>query len=206
MKHAVLTGDIVNSTVLTDDQEKKLISSLKALFSGHKIAFFRGDSFQVYVKDPQQALKLCLLARTMAISFMGEEGTVSTDVRICIGIGTVQVPVRQLNTARGEAFVLSGRKFEEMSISLQRMAIAVHDPLANEGMQVIAQYTNAIFESMTSKQAEVIYELLKGEMQKAVARKLKKTKSTVHQRLSSGRWPEIEKLLERYENIVNLVA
>ncbi len=206
MKHAVLTGDIVNSTVLTDDQEKKLISSLKALFSGHKIAFFRGDSFQVYVKDPQQALKLCLLARTMAISFMGEEGTVSTDVRICIGIGTVQVPVRQLNTARGEAFVLSGRKFEEMSISLQRMAIAVHDPLANEGMQVIAQYINAIFESMTSKQAEVIYELLKGEMQKAVARKLKKTKSTVHQRLSSGRWPEIEKLLERYENIVNLVA
>ena len=59
---------------------------------------------------------------------------------------------------------------------------------------------------MTAKQAEVIFELLKGEVQKTIARKLKKTKSTIHQRIVSGRWPEIEKLLLRYENIVNLVA
>jgi len=71
---------------------------------------------------------------------------------------------------------------------------------------VIADYLNSIFSIMTAKQAEVIFELLKGEVQKTIARKLKKTKSTIHQRIVSGRWPEIEKLLLRYENIVNLVA
>lgn len=206
MKQAVITGDIVNSTLLDNSQEKKLISSLKAVFVDHKIEFFRGDSFQVYVKDPNLALRLSLLARTMAISFLEEENTVATDLRICIGIGTVQLPVRRLSTARGEAFILSGRRFDEMSKSDLRIAFAVQDPLANEGLQVIAEYINAIFETMTAKQAEVIFELLKGEMQKSVARKLKKTKSTIHQRLTSGRWPEIEKLLKRYENIINLVA
>lgn len=92
-----------------------------------------------------------------------------------------------------------------MSKSDIRIAIAIQNPLASEGMQIVTQYINAIFETMTAKQAEVIFELLKGEMQKSIARKLKKTKSTIHQRLTSGRWPELEKLLNGYENIVNLV-
>jgi hypothetical protein len=59
---------------------------------------------------------------------------------------------------------------------------------------------------MTGKQAEVIFQLLKGEMQQVVAKKLKKTKSTIHQRVTSGRWPEIEKLLQQYENIINQLS
>ena len=204
MLQAVLTGDIVNSTLLNEAREKKLANSLRDLYTDHKMEFFRGDSFQAYIKEPKQALRLALLSRTLAISIFKEETTVS-DIRISIGIGTVHIPVRSLNTARGEAFILSGRSFDDISKSGQRLAIVLSHPLANEAMQVIADYLNIIFEGMSSKQAEVIYELLKGEMQKSVARKLKKTKSTIHQRMTAGRWPEIEKLLQRYENIINLL-
>lgn len=206
MLQAVITGDIVNSTLLTEAREKKLVNALKDLFENHKMEFFRGDSFQAYVKDPKQALRMALLARSLTISLNKDEDPVVSDVRISIGLGTVHIPVRSLNTARGEAFILSGRRFDEISKTGQRLVFAVSHPMANEGLQVIADYLNVIFYSMTGKQAEVIFELLKGEMQKVVARKLKKTKSTIHQRMVSGRWPEIEKLLHRYENIINLLA
>jgi hypothetical protein len=204
MIQAVLTGDIVNSTLLNEAKEKKLASSLRELYTDHKMEFFRGDSFQAYIKDPKQALRLALMSRSLTISLFKDDTTVS-DIRISIGLGTVHVPVRSLNTARGEAFILSGRSFDDISKSGQRLAIAISHPIANEGMQVIADYLNAIFEGMTGKQAEVIFELLKGEMQKSVARKLKKTKSTIHQRMVAGRWPEMEKLLQQYENIINLL-
>ena len=206
MLQAVLTGDIVNSTMLNEAREKKLANSLREVFTDHKMEFFRGDSFQAYVKDPKPALRLALMARAITISANKEEDKAPADVRISIGLGSVHIPVRSLNTARGEAFILSGRRFDEISKSGQRIAIAAANPLANEGFQVIADYINAIFDGMTGKQAEVIVELLKGEMQKAVARKFKKTKSTIHQRMTSGRWPEIERLLQRYENIINLLV
>ena len=206
MIQAVITGDIVNSTLLKEADEKRLAAALKQVFDQQKMEFFRGDSFQVYLKDPKQALRLSLISRSRAISFFGEENTIPIDVKISIGLGTVQTPVRALNTARGEAFILSGRQFDAMTESDPRLKIAINNPLANEGLQVIADYLNSIFSIMTAKQAEVIFELLKGEVQKTIARKLKKTKSTIHQRIVSGRWPEIEKLLLRYENIVNLVA
>jgi len=206
MVQAVITGDIVNSTLLKQADEKKLAAALTQVFEQQKMEFFRGDSFQAYIKDPKKALRLALMSRARAISFFGEGNSILTDVKISIGLGTVHIPVRTLNTARGEAFILSGRQFDNMTDSDPRLMLAINDPLANEGFQVIADYLNAIFTNMTDKQAEVIFELLKGEVQKTIARKLKKTKSSIHQRLVSGRWPEIEKLLLRYENIVNLVA
>jgi hypothetical protein len=200
---AVLTGDIVNSTTLNAARDKKLTHSLIDIFSDQKMEFFRGDSFQAYIQEPKQALRLALLARVSAIRLFKDDNTVLSDVRISIGIGSVKSPVRALKTAKGEAFILSGRQFDEISKSHQRLAITAANPLANEGLLVIADYLNAIFDLMTGKQAEVIFELLNGEMQKTVAKKFKKTKSTIHQRTTSGRWPEIEKLLLRYENIIN---
>jgi hypothetical protein len=205
---AVLTGDIVNSTKLHITKEKKLTNTLTEIYKSKncKIEFFRGDSFQAYTRHSSEALRLALLSRAAAISLSKGEKTTLSDIRISIGIGAVKNPIRTLKTARGEAFILSGRKFDEIAKTPQRLAIASASPLANEGLQVIADYLNAIFDVMTGKQAEVILELLKGEMQKSVAKKLKKTKSTIHQRITSGRWPEIEKLLNHYENIVKIAA
>jgi hypothetical protein len=205
---SVLTGDIVNSTKLHATKEKKLTNMLTELFISRncKIEFFRGDSFQAYTRDPRGALRLALLGRVAAISFSKDEKIILSDIRISIGIGTVKTPVRTLKAANGEAFILSGRKFDEIAKTWQRLAIVSANPLANEGFQVIADYLNAIFGAMTGKQAEVIFELLKGETQKAVAKKFKKTKSTIHQRITSGRWPEIERLLEQYENIIKIIA
>ena len=200
---AVLTGDIVNSTGLGKAIENKLLKNMQQLLNSYMYEFYRGDSFQVYIKDPKLALQTALLCRTIAISVSPEDETIFSDVRVSIGIGQVKAPVRTLGSAKGEAFLLSGRAFDEIVKTDTRLSVSTTNTLANEGLQVISDYINAIFKTMTGKQAQVIFELLKGKTQMAVAKKLKRTKSTINQHVSSGRWNEIEKLLKQYENIIN---
>jgi hypothetical protein len=200
---AVLTGDIVNSTRLKKVTEKKLLKILTAALAKYQFEFYRGDSFQVYVKNPFEALQTALLCRTAAISVSKNETINLSDVRISIGIGAVTMQVKTLGTAKGEAFILSGRAFDEMTGIDTRLVIATANSLANAGLQIIADYLNAILKVMTGKQAEVIFELLQGQTQQEVAGLLKKSKSTVHQHVTAGRWSEIEKLLRQYENIIN---
>src|SRR4051794_31142100 len=117
---AVLIADIVNSTSLKADRERKILNALTELFSGTKMEFFRGDSFQAYIKDPKAALRFALQARASVIRLFKDEAEVSSDIRISIGVGKIDSPVRSLKTAKGEAFVLSGRQFDVISKSTQR--------------------------------------------------------------------------------------
>lgn len=203
---AVLTGDIVNSTKLTVARGRKLSEVIAGLFADHRFEFYRGDSFQAYLRQPDTALQLALLCRSAAIGIAREDKSVMSDVRISIGIGPVNTPVRSLKTAQGEAFTLSGRQFDEIAKSNTRLAISSANELANEGLAVIAGYINSIFDSMTGKQAEVVFLLLKGDSQQDVAKKLRKTKSTIHQRVSAARWQEIEKLLQQFQRIIKLLS
>ena len=201
---AVLTGDIVNSTQLTPASERKLLRLLRQVLAPYLYEFYRGDSFQVYQPLATDALKTALLCRTLAISIKTGQD-VSSDIRISIGIGKA-ARVKALSTAKGEAFFLSGRAFDEIAKTNTRLAMATGNPLAQQALQVIADYVDTIFKDMTSKQASVIFELLKGESQQTVATKLKKSKSTINQHVSAGKWAEIEKLLQQYGNIVNLLS
>jgi len=199
--YAVLTGDIVNSTKLKPKSEKKLMLMLGRTLAPHTFEFYRGDSFQVCMKSPEKSLRLALLCRTIAVSLSEEEASRAYDVRIGIGIGTVQGSLRKLGSAKGEAFTLSGRSFDTLEKDGKRIAIATGMPMANAGLQVMADYIDAIYKDMTQKQAEVIYELLSGKTQQEAAAHLKRSKSTIHQRIISGRWPEIERLLVQFENL-----
>jgi len=201
---AVLTADIVNSTKLKSTTEKKLLKVLQQMLASYKFEFYRGDSFQVYIKDPREALRTALLCRTAAINISRNE-TFLSDVRVSIGIGEVISPIKTLGNAKGEAFILSGRTFDEIIKTEKRLAISFSNALANEAFKIMADYINAIFSAITGKQSQVIFELLQGQTQLSVASKLKKSKSTINQHVNAGRWLEIARLLEQYENIINLL-
>ncbi|RTL52045.1 MAG: hypothetical protein EKK39_07455 [Sphingobacteriales bacterium] len=204
--HAVLTCDIVNSTRLPALKAKKLMQAIQQIFSGCIIEFYRGDSFQVYLSHPKDALKLALQARLAAIQLsFGDKNKVASDIKISIGLGTVEMPVKNLKTARGEAFLLSGRLFDTMAALNQRLVFGIQHALAQEALQILSAYVDAIFNELTAKQAAVLIELMRGEMQQTIALKMKKSKSTIHQHVVSARWQEIEALLKHYENIIQLI-
>ena len=206
MLHAVLTGDIVNSTLLDPQQEKNLLKILQHLLTDHKNEFFRGDSFQAYIKEPALALKIALQCRTAAIGLDPEKSPALSDVRVSIGVGTVESPVRTLATAKGEAFLLSGRALDAMSKTEGRLVIITENKIANLALGVMSDYINSIYKQMTPKQAEVIFELLKGYSQQRVADKLNRSKSTISQHVTAGRWEEIENILNKYQEIVQLIS
>ena len=207
MVHAVLTGDIVNSTLLAPLQEKKLLEELKNIFSSDKHEFYRGDSFQAYITDARRVLEMALRCRTAAISLAQEETDTAFDVRISIGLGNVEEPVNALSTAKGEAFLLSGRVLDEMGKTGGKLMITVSEPLlGNMAFSILADYINSIYRQMTAKQAEVIEDLLKGESQQQVADKLNRSKSTISQHVNAGRWEEIEEVIKKYKSLIELIS
>lgn len=201
---AIITADIVNSTKLSKAEYKKLEKSLSVLLQDYPHEFFRGDSFQVFAKSPNDALRLVLQLRAAAIKISLEETIV--DIRASIGIGSVKLPVKSLKTASGEAFVLSGRAFDKM-VKEERLAIVCDEKnkAVNLGLKLIAQFIEFIFQRLTVKQAAVVSELLMKRTQIEAAKKLKKSQATVHKHTQAAGWPQIEMLLKDYENLIQLI-
>lgn len=201
--HAVITGDIVNSTLLTPKAEKKLRLGLQKILAPYKHEFYRGDSFQAYIKQPENALRISLLCRTATMGAGNKENTPPCDIRISIGLGALSGPVRKLATARGEAFLLSGRAFDQLSQTNRRLFISARGPKSiGYGFDLVATYLDAVLREITSKQASVIHQLLSGKNQQEIARHLKKSKSTISQMVSSAKWTEIEWLLTMYDKLL----
>ncbi len=201
---AILTGDIVNSTKLEEFVEKQLLAVLKEILSPYTFEFYRGDSFQVYVEDVSLSLRTAMLCRTAAISLQQDEQF--PDIRISIGIGEVTQPIVPLGSAKGEAFILSGRSFDDIQKTNTRLAISSNHEWGKLSYELVAAYANSIFGEITPKQAEVIFHLLQGETQQKISERLNKSKSTISQFASSGKWNDIEYLLEAFNKITEKLS
>ncbi len=207
-QHAVLTCDIVNSTKLNRATEKVLLSTLNKLLEPYTYEFYRGDSFQVYLKPKEliESLQIALLCRTAAIKTPAEDPATPCDLRTSIGIGTISGTVKKLASAKGEAFLLSGRGLDSLSKSQAHLVISIENGQPNalrHGFELISAYTDSIFHNITTKQAEVIYQLLRGKSQTETVKTLKKSKSTISQLANTAKWSEIEWILLMYKNLIN---
>ena len=192
----IITADIVNSTHLPKAAFSKLIKTIASLIKPYKSEFYRGDSFQVYLKENDQALLLLLKIR-MAAKRIETESGMESDVRAGIGIGTIKSPVRVLKTATDDAFILSGRLLDKIPQN-GRLAIQTADDKANCTFRVIARFVDYILKDITTKQAAVIFELLMGSNQTDTAKKLKKSQVTVNRQVHAAGWQEINSLLIDY--------
>ncbi|MHA4807563.1 nucleotidyl cyclase domain-containing protein [Flavitalea flava] len=203
---AVITADIVNSTRLEKAEEKKLLNILSAILKPYKFEFYRGDSFQVYIPDAENALKVVLQTRAAAKRLNPEVTAPLADVRASIGIGSTDGEVKNLKTAGGEAFLLSGRAFDSMGKLDPRLIIRSPDENINLGLKIAAGYMDSLFSSLTSKQAGVLYEMLSGHNQLESAKRLKKSQATINKHVQAAQWPEINTLLQDYQMLVRQLS
>lgn len=203
---AVITADIVNSTQLSKPDSRKLMTSLFGILEPYPYEFFRGDSFQVHIKSPAEALGLLLQLRTAAMKLSVESSFPLTDIKGSIGIGYVKLPVKSLKTATSEAFVLSGRTFDHMNPG-QRLVIACSEKnqTASLALRVIARFIDYLFRHLTVRQATVVAELLRNRTQTETAKRLKISQATVHKHIQSAGWPEIANLLKEYEALLHSI-
>ena len=204
MPNAILTGDIVNSMQLPTREEKKLVEVITSLAAPYKIEYFRGDSFQVYFKDASISLKMALLFRCAAkrIELADEQGF---DIRLSIGLGSVELPIRRLAIAKGQAFLLSGRAFDSLKGSGKKIAIVSSNEIINLGLDILASYVDTLLSGLTARQAATIFELLSGYTQVQAAKKLKKSQATINQHAQGANWFEIKGLLGKFEQFIKIL-
>ena len=205
VRAAVITADIVNSTRLSKTEYKKLLNNIETILQGHPHEFFRGDSFQVFIKSPDDALKILLQIRTAAMK-LSEASMPVTDIRASIGIGNIKLPVKSFQTAAGDVFILSGRAFDKMTKD-ERLCIVCDEKnkAVNSGLKLVSQFIDYLFQRLTFKQPAVVYDLLMNRTQVDAAKRLKKSQATVHKHAQSAGWPETEKLVADYKNLIALI-
>jgi hypothetical protein len=205
---AVLTGDLVGSSSLSPVQQREIHNlirrslqtadgwSRQKLVIG-KVAFFRGDSWQVLLQTPTLSLRVASFIRAKLLSHA------SSDTRISIGIGNVDsINHEQISLSSGEAFVLSGRSLDSMK---SKLSIAL--PQASGEfisiLEVVVGFCDLVISNFTTRQAAVFAEkiLLPERTNEVICHSVRPsiTAQAVSKTLRSAHWPEMSSAFEMFE-------
>lgn len=198
---AVITGDIIQSrktnTLLWLSKLKKTLS-LEGK-SPRTWQVYRGDSFQVEIKDPSEAL----------LAIIRIKATIKTirnlDVRMAIGIGKKKYVSEKIAESDGEAFVHSGEKFETLRNEKQTLAIKTPWPDFDREMNICLRLAAIPMDDWTPNSAELILMMVKNRKltQQALAKKLGLTQPSVSERQYRSHFSEIMDLELLYREKLN---
>lgn len=116
----IITGDIINSRKKRN--AKEWLAPLKKLLHRYgktpKVwELYRGDSFQLEIKDPADALIAAISIKACIKSIKG------LDVRMAVGIGSKVYNSAKITESNGDAFIFSGEKFESLKKMKQNLAV-----------------------------------------------------------------------------------
>jgi hypothetical protein len=208
-RFAVLTGDIVSSSSFKGKGENRVLAWIltaeKALKVGLPGAFhagidiFRGDSWQLVLRDPGSSLRAVLLFRSIMLSAAG------IDSRVSVGFGTVEyLPQENVSTGTGEAFTFSGMGLTAMS-GPSRMTLEFPPQNRNSltrALNVITSLIDLQVQSWTRKQAAAVSGALTGLTQQQIADSWSGgaiSQQAVSQHLENAGWSRIEDSLDYFE-------
>lgn len=210
-RYAVITGDIVNSTSLSQEQRMILLKTLKEIFKKieevypHTIEsqfeIYRGDSFQGVLSDPEKALITCILIKAYLRKSFPTTLKKAWDARLALGIGEIDFLSHTGSEGDGPAFRRSGPVLDEMKGENRTMITTPWENI-NLEFEVSCTFLDIIISRWSSSQAEVVLELLDGFTQQQIADKLKISQVAVHHRIKNAGWNAVQKFLNRYEFVI----
>ncbi|GAA4356926.1 SatD family protein [Kangiella marina] len=192
---AVITGDIVNSQGY--EQTNDWLSALKELLGecgDHPKMWqvYRGDSFQLLLKDPSDALSISLKLKATIKRFK------ELDVRIAIGVGALEHEAEQVLQSNGEAFAYSGRKFD----SLKKQTLAIKTPWQDldKAFNLFLKLALLTMDDWSETRAEVVMASLQHPQatQQEIATLLSIPQSRVSERLSRAGFEAIKETEQYY--------
>lgn len=196
---AVITGDVVDSSVLSEAEKRFFQQKIEA-FSCEGILlkprFYRGDSFQLAV-EPRIALWLALKFRAEI-----KRWKEANDVRISVGIGEAAGWNEDVLLASGTAFERSGKNLDRLKKLALNIFIATENEELNQEFETYCYMADSIYRNLTAIQANVVYHRLDGLSQNDMSRLLGISQPAVSKSLKAANWLAVEKFLNRYEQII----
>ena len=214
---AVLTADLIDSSLYDEKVLKQVLNSLTAEFKDitHKhgkdtvqFNIYRGDSFQGIVKNPEEALLIALQIKA-AINRIHLKKTKKSkayskiaDFKIAIGIGTQELEREILTESNGQAFQFSGRSLDQMKNENRKTRIKTPLEEIDEEFNTAFFLLDTITDKWSTASAEVVYYLLRDLKEREIAAEIHITQSAVNQRKKASGWEAIAGLLSRYRHVI----
>ena len=221
MVRATISADIVSSTSLSveelallQSEIRRFLESLSEKSQGKNWGrLFKGDSVEIFMYDPREALRVALLLKTLVKKTFswGKETNAKRElfrkygIRLAIGIGEMRTADRKQDILDGEAIYNSGRLLEKASKEKQSikrsMFFACPNSLLNESVDVMVGLLDTLLRNATSRQNEILYYRLCGRNEKEIAAILNIKQSAVNQRSNSTGWKAVESALNYFEKL-----
>ena len=216
---AVLTGDIIQSRKLQNGDLKVVLNSIRSCFKKieekvlkkeGRFEFYRGDSFQILLKEPELALKVAFILRARLRSLFMEnsrtKGTtdVKSDARISIGIGTIRMDNSRNSESQGEAFEYSGLELDRMEKESLELSVKTPWNNFNEEFKVNCMFADNTINNWSAKTAESVFRyLLHGDTQEKLAKHFKISQPAIRKRLiTQGNMKAMDAFIQRYQDII----
>jgi hypothetical protein len=228
MNRAIVSGDIIASTSLNNEDRIKVGAYLKLLgkklekkFKVYSRITEGDDSIVCYIPNISDALRVMLSIKCFVKSIPINEN--SSDylennrikffkihgIRLALGIGELSRLDIENGIFDGEAIYYAGRLLSENKtynkgkvIIKNTLFIKSNDQEFDNEMAPLLALLDVLISNCTAKQCEVIYLKLLGYEETSIARALKKGQSAINQRSTGAGWNAIEKAVLRFEEIV----
>jgi len=203
----VITGDVVGSTKINDFGKlpkliNDLITEISLCCTKCKVEISRGDSFQVLVEDPKQALLVALLIRAGFRKSSIDLGNKDLDVRLSVGIGEVSYMDEKIGQSNGEAFILSGHGFDNLT-KAQRLSVQTFSESINSELKVETAFVDDIVSNWTHLHGEIMYQaLLTDTTQCELAKKLGTSQQNTCKRLRCAKEKLVRLYLNRFSSLI----
>lgn len=212
---AAISADIVSSTSLAKEDTIRLKSRIEELFEllGTKYPGFwgrliKGDYMECIVPRACDALRIALIIKTYIKSFEPSPSERSTKdfqtygLRMAVGIGGMRTSDPKEGIMDGEAIYLSGRAVGDMEQLFKgTMRIRVNNEKLAPALNTIAILTDALLNSATQRQSQVLYYKLMGYKETDIAGMMNIKQSSVNRHSSQSKWYSIEETLDYFEHI-----
>jgi len=200
---SIITGDIVHSQKAAP---KIWLNALKEVLnktgkSPLTWEIYRGDSFQLEVTDPAEAL-------TRAIHIKASVKCIKDiDVRMAIGLGDKSHNADSITESNGTAFVLSGERYEQLAKEKLNMAIASPWKDFDKDMNLYIRLALIAMDTWTPNSSEIVKTVLEhtGKSQEELGKLLGIKQNAISNRLKRAYYEEIKELIEMYKTKLKML-
>jgi hypothetical protein len=195
---SVITGDIINSRkAQTNDWQTVLKDELGKIGQSPKTwEIYRGDSFQLEIAEPSEALINAIKIKA-ALKSKGK-----IDIRMSIGLGEKTQNAPTISESSGSAFINSGDKFELLKKEKQNLAIKTDSSKFDKEINLYLKLSLITMDRWTKNSAEIVNLAIENpnKSQEELGKLIGIKQTAVSLRLNRAHFEEILEVNEMYKS------
>lgn len=148
---SIITGDIIGSR---QQESEHWVEDLKKILTPFgktpsQWEVYRGDEFQIEVKNPEEALLTAILVKAHLRA-------IKSDARMSIGFGDKTHDAEKISESNGSAFINSGELFETLKKQKVTLAMRTGNNEIDEKLNLMIQLALTFMDSWLVQSAEFV--------------------------------------------------